>query len=282
MATTQEVIKELKKHLKEKRLLVIIGAGFSKNASNKYLSWRELLRDMIIEMYGNTKTKLKTLPIDQLVESIISEKGYLSVASDYVRRRGYHEAIDEYVESRTPIIKRDGNDYSMILDGKKQHKPVDLNIHKLLLSFEWNNVYTFNYDNLLDIAADTDKNDDINKEIIKCQEDIIKLTKEKLKKEEGIAKLNNKRPDVQNITASILASDTLPGNNRIKNSSSENEYFANKKLVKDKDEVDKLQKEVDEFKTEIKRNETRIEGLRREQKDLYMIVEKNYQDSIRS
>lgn len=37
MATTQEVIKELKKHLKEKRLSVIIGAGFSKNASNKYL-----------------------------------------------------------------------------------------------------------------------------------------------------------------------------------------------------------------------------------------------------
>lgn len=31
----------------------IIGAGFSKNISNKYLSWAELLEDMIKEMYAN-------------------------------------------------------------------------------------------------------------------------------------------------------------------------------------------------------------------------------------
>ena len=48
----EKVIKELKKLLLEKKLSVIIGAGFSKNASSLFLNWKELLKDMIVEMYG--------------------------------------------------------------------------------------------------------------------------------------------------------------------------------------------------------------------------------------
>lgn len=280
MASNSEIIKELKKHLKDKRLSVIIGAGFSKNASNEYLNWKELLRDMIIEMYGNN-SKLSSPKKDQLVEKIISEKGYLSVASDYVRRRGYHEAIDEYIESRTPIIKRDGDDYSVILNEEKLNKKVDLSIHKLLLSFEWNNVYTFNYDNLLEIATDTDKNDEIEKQIIKCQEEIIELSNKKAETEREIAKLDDKNPDDQNITATLFTSDTSSKKNYTKDFPTENEYIVHKEPEENKDKKNDLQKDIDKLKIEIETNENKIESLRREQKDLYMLVDSAFKISLR-
>ena len=48
--------------------------------------------------------------------------------------------------------------YYAFTNNKKKAK-VDLSTHKLLLELEWNNVYTFNYDNLLDIAGQTDEHE---------------------------------------------------------------------------------------------------------------------------
>ena len=128
----------------------IIGAGFSKNISNKYLSWGELLKDMIHEMYA------KEMRSGYMNEwEIINKYGYLGIASEYIRRKGYHEAIDVYIEQRTPVLicsDEDGK-YDLKL-GKEIVKDVDVSLHRTLLNMKVKNIYTFNYDNALDVYRD--------------------------------------------------------------------------------------------------------------------------------
>ena len=127
----------------------IIGAGFSKNISDKYLTWGELLQDMIHEMYA------KEMRSGYMNEwEIINKYGYLGIASEYIGRKGYHEAIDVYIEQRTPVLIDNGNGtYDMKL-GNAMVKNVDVSLHRTLLGMKVKNVYTFNYDNALDVYRD--------------------------------------------------------------------------------------------------------------------------------
>lgn len=127
----------------------IIGAGFSKNISDLYLSWGELLKDMIHEMYA------KEMRSGYMNEwEIIDKYGYLGIASEYIRRKGYHEAIDVYIEQRTPVLIDNGDGtYDMRL-GKNVLKDVDVALHRTLLNMKVKNIYTFNYDNALDVYRD--------------------------------------------------------------------------------------------------------------------------------
>lgn len=83
----------------------IVGAGFSKNISNVFPTWGKLLRPMILEMYPKDTKKTELA-----VQNIIEKKGYLEVASEYVRRKGYHEAIDIYIEKHTPYLVKQHDD----------------------------------------------------------------------------------------------------------------------------------------------------------------------------
>lgn len=106
----------------------IIGAGFSKNISDKYLTWGELLKDMILEMYA------KEMRSGYMNEwEIIDKYGYLSIASEYIRRKGYHEAIDVYIEQRTPVLicNDEEGKYDLKL-GKEVLKDVDVSLHRTL------------------------------------------------------------------------------------------------------------------------------------------------------
>ena len=128
----------------------IIGAGFSKNISDKYLTWGELLQDMIHEMYA------KEMRSGYMNEwEIIDKYGYLGIASEYIRRKGYHEAIDVYIEQRTPVLicNDEEGKYDLKL-GKELLKDVDVSLHRTLLSMKVKNIYTFNYDNALDVYRD--------------------------------------------------------------------------------------------------------------------------------
>ena len=51
---------------------------------------------------------------------MIQERGYLGTASEYVRRKGYHEAIDNYIEKNMPYLKKVNNEpgYVVVLNGK--------------------------------------------------------------------------------------------------------------------------------------------------------------------
>lgn len=142
-------VKEQKKAIHQigwniKRMSFIIGAGFSKNVSDHYLSWWELMQDMVHQMFGAEMAAHK-----MSVGDIIDKYGYLGVASEYVRRKGYHEAIDEYIEKRTPVLvenKKTGS-FDLYLNGKLCEKNVDTSLQRTLLDLMPNNIYTFNYDN---------------------------------------------------------------------------------------------------------------------------------------
>lgn len=138
----------------------IIGAGFSKNISNKYLSWAELLEDMIKEMYAN---EIALFDMDKW--QIIGKYGYLGIASEYIKRKGYHEAIDVYIEQRTPTLEEneDGT-YDLIL-GEEREKNVDVSLQRRLLGMKVKNIYTFNYDNALDVYKDLTSTSERRKEL---------------------------------------------------------------------------------------------------------------------
>ena len=138
----------------------IIGAGFSKNISDKYLSWAELLKDMINDMYA------KEMRSGYMNEwEIIDKYGYLGIASEYIRRKGYHEAIDVYIEQRTPtLVEKEDGTYDLIL-GKEREENVDVSLHRRLLDMKVKNIYTFNYDNALEVYSDLTSTSERRKEL---------------------------------------------------------------------------------------------------------------------
>lgn len=150
----------------------IIGAGFSKNISDKYLSWPELLDDMINEIYSK---EMAVFNLDKW--GIIGKYGYLGIASEYIRRKGYHEAIDVYIEQRTPILieKEDGT-YDLIL-GKEREENVDVSLHRRLLDMKVKNIYTFNYDNALEVYSDLTSTSERRRELEGINEEKNKLTR---------------------------------------------------------------------------------------------------------
>lgn len=148
----EQIIKSIRKHIRENKLSFLIGSGFSKNASPIYPDWKELMTDMLDYLYedriqlsykqcdkGIDYNKYKTDYLDQ----IISELGYLKIASEYVKRKQYREAIDIYIESHVPFATKRGTKYVA------NSKEINLALHRRLLSLNAQNIYTFNYDNLL-------------------------------------------------------------------------------------------------------------------------------------
>lgn len=130
----------------DNNLSVIVGAGFSKNISPRYLSWKELLHDMIVEMYEEERQTWHATDDD-----LIGKYGYLGIASEYVRRKGYHEAIDQYIDLRTPILTKDGSHVNLMMTNGHKENDVDVSLHQSLLSLGARSIYTFNYDNALDV-----------------------------------------------------------------------------------------------------------------------------------
>lgn len=167
-------IKRISHLIRDKKLSFIIGAGFSKNMSPHFISWEELLRPMVAEMY-NVKAD-----DDTLLKQKINEIGYLGIASEYVKRKGYHEAIDVYIEEHTPIIREvEGVDsseaaYEVFLNGEKVGD-ADTTCHRLLMDLGIRHIYTFNYDNCLDILGKTHRSEKSLKEIWELERDLERL-----------------------------------------------------------------------------------------------------------
>ena len=143
--------------LNNRSLSFIIGAGFSKNMSDRFVDWGGLLKPIVKELYN--------IDGDNEVLHKIEEIGYLGIAEEYVRRKGYHEAIDVYIEQHTPIIIRKENleepdeaEY-FVMQNNEKVCIADITCHKLLFDLDVKNIFTFNYDNCLDIIGNTDEAD---------------------------------------------------------------------------------------------------------------------------
>lgn len=167
-------LETLKKKLDDQALSVLVGAGFSKNFdANIFPNWWELIFDMVrdgleTEMedrYKQLFPKKKSsgpeyeLFLKKRIEKYIDNVGPLEAVSEFIRRKGYRESVDVRIEEKTPYIEvKNGTrhiNYSQ--GGKRVSRPVtsdELKIHQKLVSLPWNNIYTTNYDNLLEESVD--------------------------------------------------------------------------------------------------------------------------------
>ena len=143
-----KTLDEIKRYIEEGEMSFLIGAGFSRNVSKQaYPLWDGLLKDAILEAFGNgAKTKQK----DKVVAEAIKNYGYLGIASMIVKKAGYHETIDTYIESKTPYLKTIDDKPMLLLNGITMPYSANSDCHLLLKNLDVQNIYTFNYDNALE------------------------------------------------------------------------------------------------------------------------------------
>lgn len=192
MHTSQiQLLKKLKEKLENQKMSVMVGAGFSKNVSKDFPSWWELLFDATVFLYHNEienayiTNKANHLIkkddfIKQEVAKYIESIGYLEIVSQFITKKGLRESITIYIEERTPKITiEDNRIYLHTKTNKKSNKieitTEDLKLHRLLLRLPWNNIYTTNYDELLETANDIGSENGIRKEITNLEKEIADL-----------------------------------------------------------------------------------------------------------
>ena len=163
-------IARLKAKYQDGQVSVLVGAGFSKNACQEYPSWNGLLEDMAVDMYRDEIEKAylrykefnpaNKISLDVFTKreykDVIARVGYLKMVSEYIRRQGYRESIEHYIEERIPYIDEDKQEFRFVGKNKSRSIPVkrnDFSAHVKLLSGEhWVRIYTTNYDRLLEYA----------------------------------------------------------------------------------------------------------------------------------
>ena len=168
MKDSKTLLKQLTERYKKHQVSVLVGAGFSRNAYEKFPMWWGLMYDLMIEMYGSkikedyatychTQRPFQKMTYqlfeEKELERIASEKSYLKIVSDYIRYKGNRESMDVYIEKRIPYLTCDKGKYQLNIDPTYSFDSNNLDVHASLLSCNWLDVYTTNYDNLLEQAA---------------------------------------------------------------------------------------------------------------------------------
>ena len=130
----------IQKKLSNQSISAIVGAGFSRNASQEFPDWATLLVDAYREMNPSISQKKAE---NEIVEAIKTE-GEPNVASNYARFKGKREYLDTYIEKKISKI---------------QELDLNLDVHKALLRLNWNNIITTNWDCLLEKAINDSGNE---------------------------------------------------------------------------------------------------------------------------
>ena len=156
MEKTNKLLGDIRAYVEKETLSFIIGAGFSKNISQSFPLWRDLLTPLVLELYPECTTGDETTK-ESKINQLIAEKTYLGIASEYVRRKGYHEAIDLYIEQHMPYLSlRENGEYDLVMNGSVIDSNPSIECHKKLLALNAKHIFTFNYDNTLDVLADVE------------------------------------------------------------------------------------------------------------------------------
>ncbi|MES2006321.1 MAG: SIR2 family protein [Bacteroidota bacterium] len=152
-------LKNLRSKMASGFLSLMVGSGFSKNVHPAFADWKEMLFDMTTKLYGfdinsscpiNLSDQEKEAWIREATLQRLSREGYLNVASAYIRLSGMEETVVGYIEARVPIIE-EGGQYYLLVEGKKELlTQQQLRLHRKLVDLPWNNIYTTNYDPLLE------------------------------------------------------------------------------------------------------------------------------------
>lgn len=262
------ILDNIKHYIEDGEMSFLIGAGFSRNVNKEaYPLWGELLKDAIWDMFGNGDRATQEGEVRAKAEK---EFGYLGIASMMVKRFGYHEAIDTYIESKTPFLKTDNGKPMLFLKGDPMAYQVNQTCHNLLKNLEIHNIYTFNYDNALEFFMGDEARKKLESDIFKQEEEIEECykiieghKKEKAAKEEQLISLKN-----------------------------EKNYSKGERPVKkndDTEDYDSLKKELESIKKKITGKEHELRELRvnldineEKRKSFYNVVKEAHEISLSS
>ena len=166
--TELQIFEQLKRKYDAEMVSALVGAGFTKNAYSKALSWSGLLMDLVEFAYEDELQNLyqrythRRFGVDVesyealkegFVEKIIARDGYLNVVSKYIERKGFREAIDYYIETHNPYFyKRADGTYGVKGDDETVLTDKDFTIHQRFLYGKWQYVFTTNFDNALEFT----------------------------------------------------------------------------------------------------------------------------------
>lgn len=159
------ILEDIKRYIENGEMSFLIGAGFSRNVNKEaYPLWGDLLEDAAWNLFGDggKATKAKKQKVLNKVEK---EIGYLGLASVMVKKAGYHEVIDTYIESKTPFLKTIEGKPTLFVAGKERSDAVHSECHELLKKLNIQNIYTFNYDNALEYFLGDDARQKLEGEI---------------------------------------------------------------------------------------------------------------------
>lgn len=164
-----DLLKQLKAQYDKRGVSVLVGAGFSKNAIPSYSNWDELLKDLVLFLF---EKKIKENYVihhshdyftydsydefkETEIKQYIKEIGYLNLVSQYISAKGFRESIDVYIEKHIPFVCKNEDGFSVTNVPKETVFTIDnLLVHRELLNCNWKNVFTTNYDNLLELASE--------------------------------------------------------------------------------------------------------------------------------
>ena len=168
MMTELQTFEQLKRKYDAEMVSALVGAGFTKNAYAKALSWSGLLMDLVedayeeelqemYQRYTHRRFGVDVEPYETLkggfVEKIIARDGYLNVVSRYIEHKGFREAIDYYIETHNPFFyKRSDGTYGVKGDGETVLTDKDFTIHQRFLYGKWQYIFTTNFDNALEFT----------------------------------------------------------------------------------------------------------------------------------
>jgi hypothetical protein len=262
--TSVSQLKKLKSKLESREMSTLIGAGFSKNVHNSFPSWWDLLYDIAVFLFGKKiqedylklkdKSVYKSEYFNIKIEEYINNIGYLEIVSMYIKQKGYREAITTYIEERTPKIhvKSDTKKY-LVKKIPTNTKEIELtnemlSLHKALINLPWNNIYTTNYDEMLEEASDTSTEDFLIKIKNDLDNELIQLQKQK-------NDLNSKKKALEDETDSQITYRNL------------NSITIN--LTETQNEIQDKIKVID---WETKYNENRIKNVEKELTDIQKAV----------
>lgn len=205
---SNELLKDIKRHIEEGEMSFLIGAGFSRNVNKEvYPLWKDVLSEAVWDLLG-TGNRVKQEK--KVLDKAVKEHGFLGVASLVVKKAGYHEAIDTYIEKKTPYLKTKNGSPELFLNGIPLHKPVNPECHLLLKKLDIQNIYTFNYDNALEFFMGEKARQELEAKIQGLEEELSYLDKQKRQFEQTEASLRE-RLDELNAVSDGKGVEFVPG-----------------------------------------------------------------------
>lgn len=263
-----ELLDQIKQYIEDGEMSFLIGAGFSRNVNkDAYPMWGGLLKDAIWNMFGSGKrTEQKEKEVMAKVEK---EYGYLGFASLLVRKAGYHEAIDTYIESKTPYIRTVSGKPVLLLNGKPLRYAVNQDCHLLLKNLDIQNIYTFNYDNALEFFMGEEAKLSLEKKIVDTEREIEELQVEE-------SELGKQEFSLQEKLAErISAESKMEHSTAVENA--DEETTTSQKLEQKLQDVRK-----DLYLKRVELNELRaeLETDKRNLKTYYNVVKDSYEISL--